>query len=29
VAFLVSPKGAIVNGDVVTAGGGAPRAIYY
>jgi NAD(P)-dependent dehydrogenase (short-subunit alcohol dehydrogenase family) len=29
VAFLVSPKGAIVNGDVVTAGGGTPRMIYY
>ena len=29
VTFLVSPKGEIVNGDVVTVGGGVPRAIYY
>ncbi len=29
VTFLASPKAAAVNGDVVVAGGGVPRAIYY
>lgn len=29
VAFLCSPKSRAINGDVITAGGGMPRAIYY
>jgi len=29
VTFLVSPKAVAINGDVVTASGGVPRAIYY
>lgn len=29
VTFLVSPKGSVINGDVVTASGGVPRVIYY
>jgi enoyl-[acyl-carrier-protein] reductase (NADH) len=29
VTFLVSPKGSIINGDVVAVGGGVPRVIYY
>ena len=29
VAFLASPKSAAINGDVIAAGGGTPRSIYY
>jgi len=29
VAFLASPKSIAINGDVIAAGGGAPRSIYY
>lgn len=29
VAFLASPKSVAINGDVIAAGGGTPRAIYY
>jgi NAD(P)-dependent dehydrogenase (short-subunit alcohol dehydrogenase family) len=29
VTFLCSPKSIAINGDVITAGGGAPRSIYY
>jgi enoyl-[acyl-carrier-protein] reductase (NADH) len=29
VTFLASPKAVAINGDVVVAGGGVPRAIYY
>ena len=29
VAFLASPRAVAINGDVIAAGGGAPRAIYY
>ncbi len=29
VAFLASPRAAAINGDVIAAGGGVPRAIYY
>jgi NAD(P)-dependent dehydrogenase (short-subunit alcohol dehydrogenase family) len=29
VAFLASPKSVAINGDVIAAGGGAPRGIYY
>jgi NAD(P)-dependent dehydrogenase (short-subunit alcohol dehydrogenase family) len=29
VAFLASPKAVAINGDVIAAGGGAPRGIYY
>lgn len=29
VTFLASPKAAAINGDVIAAGGGVPRAIYY
>jgi NAD(P)-dependent dehydrogenase (short-subunit alcohol dehydrogenase family) len=29
VAFLCSPKSRAINGDVIAAGGGAPRAIHY
>ena len=29
VAFLCSPKSIAINGDVIAAGGGAPRAIHY
>jgi NAD(P)-dependent dehydrogenase (short-subunit alcohol dehydrogenase family) len=29
VAFLASPKSVAINGDVIAAGGGAPRSIYY
>jgi NAD(P)-dependent dehydrogenase (short-subunit alcohol dehydrogenase family) len=29
VAFLASPKAVAINGDVIAAGGGAVRSIYY
>jgi NAD(P)-dependent dehydrogenase (short-subunit alcohol dehydrogenase family) len=29
VAFLASPKAVAINGDVIAAGGGAPRSIHY
>ena len=29
VAFLASPKSIAINGDVIAAGGGAPRSIHY
>ena len=29
VAFLASPRSVAINGDVIAAGGGAPRGIYY
>jgi hypothetical protein len=29
VTFLASPKAVAINGDVIAAGGGAPRSIYY